>query len=161
LTFEMKHVVKLKRNGEWVGPAADTIILAHYERHRRRLRMRGLKGTDFLLDLPRVTKLKNGDGFLLNDGSIISIKAASEPLLEIKCDDPVQLARIAWHIGNRHLAAEFCCDRIRIVQDHVIAEMVINLGAEVAMIKKPFNPEGGAYSEAHSHGDDHDNGAKQ
>ena len=156
----MKRVIELKRNGEWIGPAADTIVLAHYERHRRRLRMRGVKGTDFLLDFPRVTKLRNGDGFLLNDGSMVAVKAATELLLNITCDDSVQLARIAWHIGNRHLAAEFRNDHIRIVQDHVIANMVANLGAKVTVVKEPFNPEGGAYSETHNHSYNRGHGAQ-
>ena len=156
----MKHVVELKRNGEWIGPATDTIILAHDERHRRRVRMQGINGTDFLLDLPRLTKLKNGDGFLLNDGSLVAVQAAIEQLLDIQCDDPLQLAKIAWHIGNRHLAAEFRSDRIRVIQDHVISEMVIKLGASVHVIKEQFNPEGGAYTEAHSRGRDHANGTE-
>lgn len=145
--------------GEWSGPAIDTVVLTHHDRHRRRMRMQGSNGTSFVLDLARATTLRDGDGLKLDDGRMVAVKAAAEPLLEITCDDPVHLARIAWHIGNRHLSAEIGGGRILIAQDHVIGDMVKGLGANVRLVEEPFDPEGGAYGDGgggHHHDDDHD-----
>ena len=80
-------------------------------------------------------------------GGIVAVVAAPEPLLEITCADARQLARVAWHLGNRHLAAEVGERVIHIRNDHVIADMVHGLGAEVRLVQRPFNPEGGAYAQ--------------
>jgi urease accessory protein len=76
--------------------------------------------------------------------------------LEIRCGDPLHLARIAWHLGNRHLPTQLFPKSLRIRRDHVIAEMAAKLGARVIEIEGPFDPEGGAYeTPAHAHGHDH------
>tara|TARA_R110000787_G_scaffold63679_8_gene143727 strand:+ start:58333 stop:58824 length:492 start_codon:yes stop_codon:yes gene_type:complete len=156
----MQRAEKRIPKGDWSGPAADTVVLTHHDRHRRRMRMLGMNGTVFVLDLTRATTLRDGDGLMLDDGRIIAVKAAAEPLLEITCDDPVHLARIAWHIGNRHLSAEISGGRILIAEDHVIGEMVKGLGANVRLVDEPFDPEGGAYGDGggghHHDDDDHD-----
>ena len=117
----------------------------------------------FLLDLPEATQLKGGDGLLLDDGRVIRVIAADEPLAEITAHDAHHLARIAWHIGNRHVAAEILPDRIRIAPDPIIEEMVRGLGAHVIRVEAPFEPEGGAYDHAaahgHAHGHEHDHAA--
>jgi urease accessory protein len=142
--------------GDWKGKPADVVQLDYDRRTRRRISLTGAGGLAFLLDLPAVPVLRAGDGLRLEDGRIIAVEAASEPLLEISCRDPRLLARIAWHLGNRHLAAEIAARVIHIRDDHVIADMVRGLGAEVRAVSRPFNPEGGAYGQSatagHSHG---------
>lgn len=153
----MQRVTKLKPKGEWSGPAADLVLLTFHDRHRRRMRMTGCNGTDVLLDLERAITLQDGDGLILDDGSIIAVKAAAEPLIEITCDDPLHRARIAWHLGNRHLPTQIDEDRILIREDHVIAEMVEGLGGTCKLVEDAFNPEGGAYGDGgngHHHHDD-------
>ena len=134
----------------------DKIELPHEGRHRRRVAMRGAGDTVFLLDLAEATLLRDGDGLLLEDGRIVRVAAAAEPIVEIT-GEPHLIARVAWHLGNRHVPAEILPDRIRIARDHVLEEMVAKLGARVARIEAPFDPEGGAYAEqtAHAHGHDH------
>jgi urease accessory protein len=139
-------------------PASDTVLLDHDLRHRRRIALRGGAGTEFLLDLPEAAVLRDGDALLLEDGRIIAVKAAPEALTEITLDDPTALARIAWHIGNRHLAASILPGRLLIRRDHVIEEMVRGLGARVRHVEEPFEPEGGAYAHGHGHTDDEDHG---
>jgi len=139
--------------GVWQPPAVDTVILDHDHRHRRRLAMRGEGGLDFLLDLAEATTLRNGDGLVLEGGRIVAVKAAPEPLAEITATDADHLVRIAWHLGNRHLPTQLAGNRLLIRRDHVIEEMLTKLGATVAHVEAPFDPEGGAY--AHGHGVHH------
>jgi urease accessory protein len=119
--------------------------------------MRGAGDTVFLLDLADATMLKHGDGLQLEDGRIVRVVAAPEPIVEIRGDAHL-LARVAWHIGNRHVQAEILPDRICIARDHVLEEMIAKLGAKVSHVEAPFDPEGGAYAEetARAHGHDHD-----
>jgi urease accessory protein len=147
-----------------------TVTLDETARHRRRIRMvsdRLENGSTitFMLDLPEARLLRHGDGLVLEDGRIIEVRAMPEPLMEIRGRDARHLLSLAWQIGNRHLAAEIATDTIRIRRDHVIREMLLGLGAEVAEIEAPFDPEGGAYGGSHhahdhhhDHGGDHDHG---
>ena len=144
--------------GGWSGEPADTVVLDFDERHRRRVAMTGVRGTEFLLDLEEAVMLRSGDGLRLEDGKIVEVVAAPEPLAEIRASDPAALTRVAWHLGNRHLPVQLIGDRIR--RDPVIEAMVQGLGAVVLGIEAPFDPEGGAYvrggSHGHDHGHDHD-----
>ncbi|HLJ70225.1 MAG TPA: urease accessory protein UreE [Roseiarcus sp.] len=142
--------------GSWTGAPADSIVLDYDERHRRRVTMAGVRGLAFLLDLAEATMLRGGDGLALDDGRIVEVVAAPEPLAEIRCKDALALARIAWHLGNRHLPVELTRRALRIRRDHVIEEMARGLGGEVAAIEAPFNPEGGAYAASHAHEHGHD-----
>ncbi len=152
--------------GSWKD-AADTITLGFDDRFRRRRAYVAEGGLSFLLDLAEATVLRDGDALLLDDGRIIAVRAAPEPLVEITAGETIGLARIAWHLGNRHLPAEIDGARILIRHDHVIVTMLRGLGAGVREVMAPFNPEGGAYGEhnravahphAHGHGHDHGDG---
>lgn len=139
-------------------PAADTVVLAFDDRHRRRMAMTGTRGLEFLLDLEHAVALRGGDALVLDDGRLIEVVAAPEPLLEIRGRDPLHLVRLAWHLGNRHLPTQIMAKALRIRRDHVIAEMVKGLGGKVVDIEAPFDPEGGAYAPvqeggAHGHAD--------
>jgi urease accessory protein len=137
--------------GLWGGRPADVVRLDYDKRTRRRIALTGAAGLDFLLDLAKAPVLRSGDGIRLEDGRIVAVEAAAERLLEIACKDERALARIAWHLGNRHLATEIG-ERVLIVrEDHVIADMARGLGAEVRLVERPFNPEGGAYGHGHAH----------
>ena len=111
-------------------------------------------GIDFLLDLPEAKLLRHGDGLILSDGRIIEVQAEPEALMEVRGRDAKHLLALAWQIGNRHLAAQIEPDRILIRHDHVIKDMLIGLDAQVYDVKEPFDPEGGAYGDAH-HSHDH------
>lgn len=139
-------------------PASErkaTVTLAHHDRHRRRIRLTADDGTAFLLDLAEATVLRHGDGLKLeNGGGYIEVQAAPEPLVEVKAPTAELLARLAWHLGNRHLPAEIHADRILIRDDHVIVDMLKGLGAQVQAVNAPFDPEGGAYGQ-HNHDPSH------
>jgi urease accessory protein len=134
----------------WQEAAADTVVLDFDDRHRRRMAMTGTRGFEFLLDLENAIALRGGDALVLEDGRLIEVVAAPEPLLEIRCNDPLHLVRVAWHLGNRHLPTQIMPKGLRIRRDHVIEAMVKGLGARIIEIEAPFDPEGGAYA-GHAH----------
>jgi urease accessory protein len=90
----------------WTQPAADTVVLDFDDRHRRRMAMTGTRGLAFLLDLEAAVALRGGDALVLEDGRLVEVVAAPEPLLEIRGNDPLHLVRLAWHLGNRHLPTQ-------------------------------------------------------
>jgi urease accessory protein len=146
---------------EWSHVATDSVLLDFDERHRRRIAMKGARGVEFLLDLPQATAVREGDGLLLEDGRIVEVKAAAEPLAEITARSVAELVRIAWHLGNRHLPTQLLDGRLRIRRDHVIEAMVAGLGGTVSAVSAPFDPEAGAYSHGHAHVHDHGSGHAQ
>lgn len=151
---------QVRAAGSWPGGAADHVLLDYDARHRRRITMTGQGGVSFLLDLPKAVALRHGDALLLDDGRMVEVRAAPEPLLAVRAGDPHHLLRLAWHLGNRHLPAQIEPERILIRPDHVVADMLRGLGADVADVDEPFDPEGGAYSghgHDHGHHDGHDN----
>ena len=151
---QMKRAHAVKTAGYWDSACAiDQLSLDAHERHRRRVVLTGERGTTFLLDLPHAAALRDGDGLLLDGGGIVRVAGRAEPLIEIAAANAHALARLAWHIGNRHVDVQVVGDRLRIRRDHVIADMLRGLGARLSVIEAPFDPEGGAYD--HPHGDFH------
>jgi urease accessory protein len=144
----------IKAAGTFSQPI-DCVVLDADERHRRRGLLTGEKGTTFLLDLPRATVLRDGDGLVLDDGAIVRVAGKPEPLVEIMADSAPALARLAWHIGNRHVEVQIAGDTLRIRRDHVLEDMLRGLGACVTPIDAVFEPEGGAYHDDH-HRHDHE-----
>ena len=139
---------EVRRAGSWAGEAADRVVLPYDARHRRRRAIKTERGLEFLLELSAATLLRDGDALPLDDGRLVRVEAADEKVLEITADRGL-LMRVAWHLGNRHLPTEVHADRLVILFDHVIADMVRALGATVVERMAPFNPEGGAYAHGH------------
>ncbi|RUX77693.1 urease accessory protein UreE [Mesorhizobium sp. M7A.F.Ca.US.006.04.2.1] len=146
------------------GAAGTTLpsgraILAHDERHLRRRAIELADGGKVLVDLPEPVALNDGDRLVLENGGHIEIIAAPEEVYDIRARDGVHLAELAWHIGNRHLAAGIEAGRILILRDHVIKAMLEGLGATVTDVSEPFKPVRGAYSghggQSHDHGHAH------
>jgi urease accessory protein len=152
----MLHAHAVLAAGAWSGEPADVVVLDYDERYRRRFAMTGVRGLNFLLDLPEAVMLRAGDGLQLEDGRVVEVVAAPEPLAEIRAADAAELTRVAWHLGNRHLPTELTKRSLRIRRDPVIEDMARGLGATVVAIDAPFNPEGGAYVRAAAAAHDHD-----
>jgi urease accessory protein len=154
----MKRAHQVKTAGHWdQDSAVDAIVLDAHERHRRRVVLTGERGTRFLLDLPQAIALRDGDGLLLDDGTLVKVVGRPEPLVEISAANAHELARLAWHIGNRHIDVQIAGDRLRIRRDHVIEDMLRGLGARLTAVEAAFDPEHGAYDHNH-HGHDHGHG---
>src|SRR5499427_5271019 len=151
----MRRASEIRAAGTWnAASAIDRVVLDADERHRRRITLTGERGTSFLLDLPHATALRDGDGLVLEDGSIVRVAGKPEALVEITAASPHELARLAWHIGNRHTDVQIVGDTLRIRRDHVLEEMLRGLGAQLTPIEAAFDPEPGAY-EHHHHDDSH------
>ena len=138
--------------GHWPKEkAVGTLTLDFDARHRRRIRLIADDGEDVLLDLPETVAMADGDGLRLDDGRWLKVLAAPEDIVEVKHEDPFQLIRLAWHLGNRHLPTEIRGVVLLIRPDHVIEGMLRGFGADLQRVQAAFQPEGGAYAHGHHH----------
>ncbi|MDQ7989978.1 MAG: urease accessory protein UreE [Candidatus Dactylopiibacterium sp.] len=133
------------------APATERLVLDFDARTKSRLRTQLASGEEVGLFLPRGTILRGGDRLEGQDGRIIEVVAAPEAIVEARCASPRELTRAAYHLGNRHVAVEVREDALRIQQDHVLEHMLEGLGARLARLDAPFEPEAGAYAPGHHH----------
>lgn len=145
---DMPIATRVLRNA--AGPFDAQIALDYEGRLLRRRKLTG-SGGDFLVDLPEVASLDDGDALALSDGRRVVVRALPEPVMVVRGD----LARLAWHIGNRHTPCRIEPDRLILRQDHVLEAMLRRLGATIAPGTLPFCPEGGAYGHGRTFGHDH------
>lgn len=134
------------------APCVDSCVLSYEDRFLRRKVLTTQGGEAFLVDLAHTISLNVGDAFALEDGRLIAVIAADEPLLEITSH---RLLSLVWHIGNRHCPAQIEAARVLIQPDHVIRDLMRKLGADVRDVTEPFTPEGGAYGHGRTHSHDH------
>ena len=156
----MKRATKVLSPGSW-RDSVGTVSLTFDDRYRRRTKLTDTEGNAFLLDLEKPRVLQQGEGLQLEGGGVLAVVAADEPVADIHTHSVAETARIAWHIGNRHIPVQVLKNgSLRIRDDHVLVEMIEGLGAHVHRGLAPFSPEGGAYSEEakthHHHGHDHE-----
>src|SRR5690349_3055825 len=157
----MLNVTKLLSRGNGLAPAlvkrAATVELDWDVRQKSRFDCTDSKGRHLGVFLPRGTVVRGGDVLVAEDGSLIKVTAAPQPVLVITpCADhgsPFDLTRAAYHLGNRHVPIELKPDHLKIEPDHVLADMLRAMHLTVAEANAAFEPEGGAYaSGGHSHG---------
>jgi urease accessory protein len=148
----MKRVTEVKPAGAWAaGAALDRVVLDAGDRNRRRIVLTGDKGTEFLLDFPKPVSLRDGDGLVLDDGSIVLVQGQAEQLIEISAGTALDTVRLVWHLGNRHTDVQIVREKIRIRRDHVLEEMLIGLGAHLHAVDAAFDPEPATPSHEHGH----------
>lgn len=135
--------------------APDAWLELPYElRQKTRQRTRLGNGEEAMLMLPRGRPLRQGDRLLAADGRVIGVAATPERVVRVACANPRELARVAYHLGNRHVAVQVGEGELRIAADHVIERLLIGLGARLQHLSAPFEPEGGAYGGHAGHGHD-------
>jgi urease accessory protein len=134
-------------------------------RQKSRFKTKLASGEEVGVMLPRGEILRGGDLVTTSDGRIIEVIAQPEKVLHVECATSVALAKIAYHLGNRHVPVEVSDGYLRLGDDHVLERMLEGLGAKVSRTTAPFEPEAGAYGGAehehgtakiHDHHDDHD-----
>lgn len=142
------------------GRSDVRLVLPFDLRQKSRLLAALEDGEEVGITLPRGTVLRGGDRLQLSDGRIVEVVAAHEEVSFVGTTDARQLARAAYHLGNRHVAVQVTATSIRYLRDHVLDDMLRGLGLDVQQDVQPFEPEAGAYSQAatagaHSHGHGH------
>ena len=143
------------------GPATARLTLPFELRQRSRLLAALDSGEEVGLIMPRGTVLRGGDRLQSSDGRLVEVVAAPEELSVVRSSDARQLARAAYHLGNRHVALQITADSVRYQHDHVLDDMLRGMGLAVSVELLPFEPEAGAYASAHAHGDAHAHGHAQ
>jgi len=150
-----QRISAIRPAGSWpIGEAIDRVVLDADDRQRRRIVLTGEKGTKLLLDFDKPVTLRDGDGLALDDGSIVIVAGQAEQLIEVSAKAPLDLVRLAWHIGNRHTDIQFIDKSFRIRRDHVLEDMLKGLGAVTTPVDAPFDPEPAApHGGGHHHHD--------
>ncbi len=152
--IELTHIINDKHSAD------GQLTLPIEQRVRSRLRARLDDGRDVGLFLPRGTLLRGGDQLSNDDGLVIDINAAPETVSTLHSDDPTLLTRAAYHLGNRHIPLQVEKGWLRYQHDHVLDDMLRQMGLEPVVEQAPFEPEAGAYQQAaeghhHSHTHSH------
>lgn len=135
------------------GSVAPSLVvtLAHFERQKSRGLLRLDDGSEAALLLERGTGLQHGDRLLADDGVVVLVEAALESLSVVTGDSPLALARAAYHLGNRHIAVQIADRSLAYLHDHVLDDMLRELGFQVTFVSQRFEPEPGAYGHGHAH----------
>lgn len=133
---------------------APTVSLDWDTRQRSRFEALDSDGRRIVAALPRGAIVRGGDVLVLDDGSLVRVIAARQPLLVVHArlqSGPFDLMRAAYHLGNRHVALELQGDHLKIEPDHVLVQMLEQMQLAVHPIDAPFEPESGAYANGHAH----------
>ncbi|MFZ5550234.1 MAG: urease accessory protein UreE [Pseudomonadota bacterium] len=173
----MLKVTKLMPQGSGLAGAllrrAATVALDWDVRQKSRFDATDSQGRALGVFLPRGQVVRGGDVLVAEDGSLIRVEAAAQPVLEVRAcaehGSPLDLLRAAYHLGNRHVTLEVQPDHLKLEPDHVLADMLRQRHLIVTEMQAAFEPEGGAYAPAaahghahhdhgHAHGEDHDHG---
>jgi urease accessory protein len=144
--------------------AGGTVTLTFDERRRSRLLAVLDDGRELALRLPRGSVLRDGDFLRADDGSVVvAVRAAAESLSVARSSQPRLLARVAYHLGNRHVPVEVGDGWVAYEHDHVLDTMVRALGLDIEARLAPFEPEVGAFHGAggHRHDPHHDGDGDQ
>ena len=159
----MIQVSKLIPHGQGLAPVllkrATTVELDWDVRQKSRFAATDSAGRELGIFLQRGTLVRGGDVLVAEDGSLVRVIAAPQPVLVIThCANhgtPFDLTRAAYHLGNRHVPIELQPDHLKIEPDHVLADMLRAMHLIVKAQDLPFEPEGGAYAAGHGGGHDH------
>jgi urease accessory protein len=132
-------------------PVVDTVILDYSQRNAQKITVASVKGGTIDIDRHEPRRLRTDDLLVLEDGGLVEVVAAPEPLIEARMADVAVLARLAWHLGDRHVPVQVLPNRIRARREAGVEALLAALGAKIIVIEAPFEPEGGAYASSHGH----------
>jgi urease accessory protein len=154
---EIRARLPVRPHAAYGVKAGGRLVLPFDQRQKSRGLARLESGEEVAIALPRGTVLRGGDFLVASDGRVFEVAASPEPLLHVVCDSPEALARAAYHLGNRHVPVQVGEGWLRLAADHVLEVMLQGLGARVAPVEAPFEPEAGAYG-GHHHQHDNESG---
>jgi urease accessory protein len=136
----------------------DTLLLDYKQRQRPEGAHTALRGTQITMALTQTVRLRTDDRLILDDDTLVEIVAQPEQLYELRTASLYELARIAWMLGDRHLAVDISERRLRLRRDPAVDTLLANAAVKIAAIDAPFEPEGGAYAHAAPEGSTLDHG---
>jgi urease accessory protein len=159
----MLSVNRLLPAGRGLAPAllkrAAAVELDWDVRQKSRFEATDSTGRRLGVILARGSVLRGGDVLVAEDGSLVRVIAAAQPVLRVSTcpahGGPTDLPRAAYHLGNRHVALEVRADHLQLERDPVLAEMLRSMHLIVHEVQAPFEPEGGAYASGHAHAHGH------
>lgn len=164
----MLHISKLIAGGRGLAPVlvkrAARVELDWDVRQKSRFDATDSSGRALGVFLPRGTVVRGGDVLVGEDGSLVVVDAAPQPVLRVthcaEHGNAFDLLRAAYHLGNRHVQLELKADHLKLEPDHVLADMLRQMHLTVTEVAEAFEPEGGAYAsgDAHGHHHGHDHG---
>ena len=157
--LEIKSKLKIPRTA-YKLEVRGTLKLPFEARQKSRLKTKLASGEEVGLLLPRGEILRGGDLVTASDGRVIEVVAEPEKVLHVECKSPADLAKAAYHLGNRHVPVQVGEGFLRLAEDHVLEEMLRKLGATVSSMEAPFEPEAGAYAGGHHQHDEMGHGGK-
>lgn len=159
-------MLRSSRSTKTAPARLDGVVVLEFDarqKHRFLARLEG--GGELGVELARGTVLADGDYLETGPGSGVLVRAADEELSVARTADALLLARVAYHLGNRHVALQIEPGCVKYRHDHVLDDMARRLGAQIDFEHAPFSPEGGAYGRGghhehrghhgHSHGHEH------
>lgn len=150
----------MQRDSALDARIAGRLELPFERRQKSRQRAVLDSGEEVAIELPRGQVLRGGDRVLASDGRVIEVVAQRERVVHVTCATPQLLARAAYHLGNRHIAVQVGDAWLRIAADSVLERMLEGLGATLAMLEEPFEPEAGAYGAHHRHDNESGHGGR-
>jgi len=151
----MREIRERLQPGQPAPRDCEALSLPFELRQKSRLRARLASGEEVALVLPRGTVLRHGDLLRVDDGRTVRVQAQPERVMHAACAEPLDLARLAYHLGNRHVPLQIARDWLRFAEDDVLRRMVEGLGATVTALEVPFEPEAGAYGAPAHHAEGH------
>jgi urease accessory protein len=157
--LEIKSKLKITRSAYKVE-VRGKLQLPFESRQKGRLNTRLVSGEEVGLMLPRGDILRGGDLVTASDGRVIEVVAEPEKVLHVECKTPADLAKAAYHLGNRHVPVQVGDGFLRLAADHVLEEMLTRMGAKVSAREAPFEPEAGAYAGGDHQHDETGHGGK-
>ncbi|MEA2871199.1 MAG: urease accessory protein [Hyphomicrobiales bacterium] len=151
----MRRVVRVVAADRGDRAPIDSVMISSDQRRVQTAHLTGVKGTPIGIMLPEPVLLRNGDLLELDDGSVVDVVAEPEPLVEVRGNDLTHLARLAWHLGDRHVPVQVLANRLRMRRDAALEALLGSLGGRLTAIEAPFDPEGGAYATQAAHHEHH------
>jgi urease accessory protein len=144
-------MLRIERRAKAESEPSDTLRLAYDDRKKSRMRVWSELRKEVGIFLPWGSVLREGDLLVANSGEVLIVRAAPEPLSEVRTRDWHLITRAAYHLGNRHVPLQIEPGILRYQRDHVLDEMLEQMGLSVLAVDGPFEPEAGAYAGGHSH----------
>lgn len=158
--LEIRSRLERRPPASGLTPSDDRLELPFERRQKSRQRATLASGEEVAIELERGQVLRGGDWLLASDGRAIEVVAKPEHVVRVEYDDAHDLARAAYHLGNRHVPIQIGAGWLVIAADRVLERMLQGLGARLTPLAAPFEPEPGAYAAHHRHDNESGHGGR-